>query len=284
MKKLIIAGLLSGLPFFTAAAQEEKRPEEQPLWEIGLFGGAARLPHYRGSDEHAWYVLPLPYLIYRGETVRANREGVKGIFWQSDRHETSLSFSGSPPVSDDNEARRGMPELGGVLEAGPGVKLFLNGRDARNPFYLTAGIRAAVSFETDDLGMAYRGIRGGVKLLYRNNTLLKDRGISFGLNAVLLAANRENNAYVYDVAAEYATAERPEYHADGGYAGFSFSANAVKKLNDRWFAGLYYRWDNSSATAFADSPLVKTENNHIIGFALIWRIAESDRLSRYASE
>ncbi len=30
----------------------------KPLWEFGLFAGAARLPDYRGSDEHKTYVLP----------------------------------------------------------------------------------------------------------------------------------------------------------------------------------------------------------------------------------
>jgi len=257
---------------------------ERPLWEIGLFGGAARLPHYRGSDEYRLYVLPLPYIIYRGEIVRANREGLKGIFWATDRFETALSFSGSPPVDDDNDARKGMPELGAILEVGPGFKFFITERGNPDPLYLTAGVRTAISVDTDDFGTAYRGIRGGVKLVYRNRTWLENQRTTLGLNAGIDFANREYNDYIYSVDPGYAVPGRPAYRADGGYTGFSVSANAVKKLTGRWSVAAYYRWDNLSGTAYADSPLVKTENNHIIGCALIWTIFQSEETSRYQSE
>lgn len=267
-----------------AGFSQEDISKEKPLWEFGMFNGAARFPHYRGSDEHKVYLLPLPYLIYRGEIIRANREGLKGIFWQNERIETSLSFAGSPPVDEDNKARRGMPEIGAILEVGPGVKVFIRERNAENPLYLKAGVRAAISVDTDDFGVACRGIHGNVKLIYRNYTWLKDQNIKLGLNAGVDFANRDFHATFYDVGSADVLPNRPAYNSKGGYSGFSISANAVKKLNDRWSLGAYYRWDNLSGTVYADSPLVKTENNHILGVALIWKIAESERTSRYQSE
>jgi len=272
---------------FSAPGAESDAPADgnkKPLWEIGLFTGAARLPHYRGSDEYSAYFLPLPYIIYRGEIIRANREGVKGIFWSNDRFETVVSFSGSPPDDEDNKARQGMPELGAILEVGPGVKVFLSEKDNPNPLYLKTGVRAAISVDTDGFGIAYRGIRGDVKVVYRNRTLLKEQGVFLGLNAGIDFANREYNDYIYSVDPVYAVPGRPAYRADGGYTGFSLSANALKKLNDRWSVGAYYRWDNLSGTVYADSPLVKTKNNHVFGYALIWTFLESKETSQYQSE
>lgn len=279
-KRILILIFLMG--FGHAGFAEE--PEEKPLWEFGMFNGAARFPHYRGSDEHKVYVLPLPYLIYRGEFVRANREGLNGIFWKNDRVETALSFGGSPPVDEDNKARQGMPKIGAIVEVGPGIKVFIRDRGSENPLYLKAGVRATISVDTDDFGIAYRGVRGNVKLIYRNYTWLKDRDIKLGLNAGVDFADRDYHATFYDVSPEHVLPNRPAYNAEGGYSGFSLSANAVKKINDRWSVGAYYRWDNQSGAAYADSPLVKIDNNHILGIALIWKITESKKVSLYQSE
>ena len=49
---------------------------ERPLWEAGLGVTALSFPDYRGSDHQRGYLLPLPYLIYRGQVFRADRDGV----------------------------------------------------------------------------------------------------------------------------------------------------------------------------------------------------------------
>ena len=267
-----------------AAGAEAPPAEVSPLWEFGVFGGAARLPHYRGSDEYKEYVLPLPYLIYRGKVFRSNREGVRSIFWENDRFETGVSLSGNPPVDDDNSARRGMPELGAIVEVGPLLKCHLNGRENPDPFYATLALRGAISVDTGDLDTAWQGTRGEVKLVYRNYTAFEKRDLHFGFNAGADFADREGNQYFYEVEPDYATADRPAYSPGGGYAGFSLSANATKELNRRLSLGIYYRWDNLSGTAYADSPLVKTENNHVFGFALIWNIRQSKTPSPYSTD
>jgi len=281
-KHIVLILMVAGLSLMGRA--QEELPEEKPLWEIGLFAGAARMPHYRGSDEYKAYILPLPYLIYRGEIVRANRDGIKGVFWSSDQLEAALSLSGTPPVDKNNKARKGMPEIGAIVEAGPGIKFFIADRESPNPLYLKAGVRAAISVDTDDLGLAYEGLRGNIKLIYRNSTLLREQGVSFGLNAGVDFANRDYHETFYSVDPVYATPSRPAYSVDGGYSGFSLSANAVKKLNARWSLGAYYRWDNQAGAVYADSPLVKTENNHILGVAILCKLFESNETSLFQSE
>ena len=97
-------------------AQEAK---ELSLWEFGLFSGAARVPHYRGSDEYNIYALPFPYFIYRGEIIQASRDGLKGVFYKNNYIETNISLSGNPPVDGNNNARQGMPDLDALFELGP---------------------------------------------------------------------------------------------------------------------------------------------------------------------
>ncbi len=279
IRKLSVLLLIAG----TTTAQADKMTDSQndpfarPLWEVGLFTGAARLPHYRGSDEYRLYVLPVPYLIYRGKIFKADREGFKGVFWENDRIETGLSLSGNPPVDEDNKARQGMPDLGAIIEFGPMLQYFISDRKNQDPFFITAAARAAISVDTGDLNMDYQGLSGGLKTIYRNRTWLHDQGVSLGVSAGIDFADQNYNSYFYDVEPVYATASRPAYRADGGYAGFSFSMDVSKKISDSWSIGAYYRWDNISGAVYNDSPLVKTENNHIIGCALIWNIYRSEK-------
>lgn len=251
-------------------------PPELSLWEIGLFTGAARTPDYRGADEYTVHAFPAPYIIYRGKILKADREGVKGVFWENDRFETGISLSGNPPPDEDNRARKGMDDLGAIIEIGPMLKYFITERKAPDPLFLTLAGRAAVSVDRDNLNTAYEGLSGGLKTVYRNRTWLDDQGIVLGTAAGIDFINRDYAGYFYDVSPADATAVRPAYQADGGYAGVSFSINAAKRISDDWMVAAYYRWDNLSGAAYQDSPLVKTENNHIIGCALIWTIHRSE--------
>lgn len=282
---LIAATLLTSAASAVAQAPSdgETPAHELPLWEIGLFGGGGRLPHYRGSDEYKTYALPLPFFIYRGKVLRANREGVKGIFWETDRLETGLSLNGNPPVDDDNNARAGMPELGAIAEIGPMLRWSLLDPQTPDPLYAVAAVRAAISVDTHDLDVGHEGFRGELKLIYRNKSWFKRWGAIVGAQASVEFADREFHRYFYEVEPRYAAADRPAYTPDGGYSGFSLSANATKKLNRRLTLGTYYRWDNLAGTTYADSPLVKTENNHIVGVALIWNIHRSAKKSPYSA-
>lgn len=273
---LILLFILSTAAGARADEFETPQRDELPLWEIGLFTGAARLPHYRGSDKYSTYFFPMPYLIYRGDIFKADRDGVKGIFWKNDRLETGISLDGNPPPNEDNQARKGMDDLGAILEIGPQLKYFINDRKSPDPFFLTAAVRTAISVDTDDLHTGYQGLCGGLKAVYRNHSWLEDQGITLGTSAGIEFISRDYASYFYDVSPAEATPARPAYQADGGYAGVSFSINASKKISDNWAIGAYYRWDNLSGAAYHDSPLVKTENNHIVGCALIWKIHRSE--------
>lgn len=277
----MLAALLSAfllLPVSPCPGQTDDETPSSPLWEIGLFTGAARVPHYRGSDEYEWYVLPLPYLVYRGDIFQADREGVRGIFYKGDDFETDISLSGNPPVSDDNDARDGMAELDAVFEVGPALKWFPLGRDPMDTMYASLAVRAVNSLGFDDgIDLAYQGIHGELAWVYRNQRLLKDLGVTFRLKASLDYGDSDFNRYFYEVPERDARPGRPAYDASSGYAGCAASFSAQKRLTDRFSLGFYSRWQNVTGATFEDSPLVREKNNFTVGAALIWKMFESER-------
>lgn len=251
---------------------------ERPLWELGLFNGMARLPHYRGSDEYKLYALPLPYLIYRGKIIQSDKYGIKGIFFKTKHLESSLSFYGNPPVGGDNRARKGMPDLDALFEIGPAIKWFFKDRESPDSLYLSIALRGVSSVNFDSgIDLAYQGLHGGVNLIYSNRSLFAQNNLEFDLNVGIDFADYDFNSYFYDVSSNYVLPERGYYESDGGYAGFSVSASLQKKITQSLSLGGYSRWDNIDGAVFDDSPLVKQKNNFVIGCALIWKIAESKR-------
>ena len=251
---------------------------ERPLWELGLFNGMARLPHYRGSDEYKLYALPLPYLIYRGKIIQSDKYGIKGIFFKTKHLESSLSFYGNPPVGGDNRARKGMPDLDALFEIGPAIKWFFKDRGSPDSLYLLIALRGVSSVNFDSgIDLAYQGLHGGVNLIYSNRSLFAQNNLEFDLNVGIDFADYDFNSYFYDVSSNYVLPERGYYESDGGYAGFSVSASLQKKITQSLSLGGYSRWDNIDGAVFDDSPLVKQKNNFVIGCALIWKIAESKR-------
>ena len=105
MLRILQRGLLIATLAWAGAASAE----HQPLLEIGAGAAGISFPDYRGSSEQQTYVLPLPYIVYRGERFRADRDGIRGLLFDHPRVAFDVSMSGSVPVnSDDNPQREGM--------------------------------------------------------------------------------------------------------------------------------------------------------------------------------
>src|ERR1700735_1130102 len=105
--------------------------KEEPLLEYGLGLGAVAFEDYRGSDTTHVYPLPVPYVVYNGKFLKADRDGVRGTLFNQDQVELNLSVNATTPVKSDRE-RNGMPDLKSTVELGPSLDLhLLRSSDAR---------------------------------------------------------------------------------------------------------------------------------------------------------
>ncbi len=249
------------------------RAAERPLWELGIGLSGLSFPDYRGADQSDVYALPFPYLVYRGTFLKADRQGIRGVFFDSERIELNLSVGASLPVSSDaNRARRGMPDLEPTVEVGPSLDLKLwHTADRRYRLDLRLPLRTAVTVKggVDDVGWVFSP---------RLNLDIADvaglPGWNLGLLAGPLYGSAQNHDYFYSVAPQYATAERPAFDADGGYAGSQLMLALSKRYPNYWI-GAFARWDSLDGAVFADSPLVRRNRYFAAGVGVAWILGTS---------
>jgi MipA family protein len=247
--------------------------EDKPLWEIGAGVAALSFPAYRGSDKVHNFLLPVPYFTYHGDFLKADRHGLRGSLFDSDRVDLTLSLSASPPTkSDDVAVRTGMADLKPTAEFGPEVDVTLWRSASRARFLkLRLPVRAAFSIERSpkDIGWVF-----SPNLNMDVTDLPGLPGWNLGLVAGPIYATKKQHEYFYGVAPEYTTATRPAYSANGGYSGSQFLASLSKRFAKTW-VGTFVRYDTLRGAAFVDSPLVARRNFAAAGVAVSWVIDES---------
>ena len=250
---------------------------EKPLWEIGLGFFALTSPDYRGSDETRGYLLPLPYIIYRGETLKIDRTGIYGRLFETDRVHLDLSADAGVPVdSSKNSARLGMPSLDMVFEVGPVLEVCL-WRTCAGDRKLQFRLPVRAVFSTDFGSIESHGGSAHPNINFDINNIGPGGGWNFGMAAGPLYATERLHEYYYEVAPLYATGTRPAYDARGGYSGSRVTLALSKRFHRVWF-GAFARYDTLAGAAFDDSPLVRRDHAFMAGFGVAWIFAESEQL------
>jgi outer membrane scaffolding protein for murein synthesis (MipA/OmpV family) len=245
------------------------RGEEKPLWELGVGLAALRMPDYRGSDEYHYYVLPYPYVIYRGDFLRVERERISGRIFETERVLLDVSLYGSVPVkSKDNPDRQGMSDLDPMFEVGPSLNItLLDGRQDRYKLKLILPVRAA--FSTDFSSVRHEGWVFHPRLSFEKADVIPGSGLNLGLSAGPLFADRGYHRYFYAIDPAFATAARPAYDARGGYSGSTFTVG-FNKVIDPVILNAFASFDDLRGAAFEESPLVKTRSSWMCGFSVSW--------------
>lgn len=264
----------AGLAASLGAAAEGPRPgpvpTERPLWEAGLGVAALRMPHYRGSAQsHAW-LLPAPYVVYRGRIFRADRDGVRARLIDQPDFDVDVSVAGSAPTrSDDDVARRGMPDLKPTFEIGPQLNVTL-ARAAGWKLDLRVPVRAAFTLQRD-----MRSV-GWLATPHLNVDFARLSGWSVGVQAGPIFGDRRQHAYFYDVDPVYARPDRPAWRAQGGYAGAKALVGVSRRFDGTW-VGAFARVDTLAGARIAASPLVGERTQWSVGVAVSWIFATSER-------
>ena len=256
------------------AMQASAADAEQPLWELGMGVFPNSFPNYRGAEDQQYYLLPLPYVVYRGDILRVDREGIRARLFDSDRVQINLSLNGAIPVESDSEgARRGMPDLDPTFEIGPSLNVRLANPSPQQQLHLRLPVRAVVA---TDFAAAEQ-----VGWLFHPQINLDSSGVAGGWNVGLtlgpLFATRDYHAYYYDVKPEFATATRPVYRAASGYS-CTAAVLGVSRRYDRLWLGGFVRYDYLAGAEFDDSPLVETDHSAMAGLAVAWIFAKSPEM------
>lgn len=269
MKIHRILGAALLLPALGAQAQEAAAP----LWEAGLIAGYANTPSYPAASERASRALVVPYLIYRGEILRADRDGVGARVLYTQSIEIDLGVSASLPSSaNDSPARRGMADLGTLIEMGPRLKLTLArpARDSR--VQLKLPLRAVLEYKD---GLHAQGLSLEPELNYEKRNMAD--GWSLAASASVMLGDRKQNNLHYGVAAPYATAARPAYDAQAGLIASRITLSTSKHLDADLRVFGFLRLESFAGSANRDSPLYVKSSASSIGLALAWTLGRSER-------
>jgi len=263
----LIAGCLAAACGSAAAAVDE------PLWEAGIGLAALDFPDYRGSSQSRGYLVPDPYIVYRGRFLRADRHGLRGVFFDSDRIDLNLSVGASLPVdSSRDHAREGMSNLRPSVELGPSLELNLwRAADRQASVDLRFPLRGAVTIET-------RSRFIGTQFFPHLNIDVRAPGGFEGWDLGVLAGpvftDRRYNRYFYEVPAAYATAQRPAYEPGSGFAGTQFLVALTKRYAKFWVGG-FARYDTLAGARFSASPLVTSKRYFAAGIGISWIVGQS---------
>lgn len=262
-------GLIIGVTLATGTTQAVERP----LWEAGFGAGPVTLPDYRGSDEQRTFVIPVPYLVYRGDRLKLDRSGARSVLLEHKRLELDLSFAGSLPVdSDDNAAREGLPDLDPAFEVGPALKLTLA---KSKDFWLRLNLPVRAVVATDFTHFNHIGWIAHPALRFDGYRMLGNW--DYALRAGPLFADQSYHDYFYGVKDGFANTFRSAYQAQGGYSGAGLVMGISRRLKNFWL-GAFIRYDNLDDAVFEDSPLVRQRYAFYGGFGVAYAFGRSDKI------
>jgi outer membrane protein len=265
--KLICVAALISLPL-TSYTEENSAVSNRSYMEAGVAFVMQGAADYRGSNHYRPNALPLPYFLYQGPILKADKDGVRGDFWSNHRMEFNLSADGSlNGNSDNNKAREGMPELDSAAELGPSLNIRLLGESISDGLSLRLPVRAVITVSSS--GVDHIGNVFTPRLNWRLPDLIGNwRG---SLSAGLMFADRDYHGYFYGVSEQYVTDSRSYYEASGGYSG-SFLRFTLYKPWESWRVGISVRYDYLDGSSFEKSPLVNSLHYGSISVGVVKRL------------
>jgi outer membrane protein len=250
--------------------------EEKPLWELGIGLGLLQMPDYRGSDENRFYLLPYPYVVYRGDILKIDEKRISGQIFKTDRVLLDFSGYGAVPVkSSNNSARTGMPDLDPTFEIGPALKILLM-KDKQDKYKVSLALPVRAFFSTDFSSVHQEGWVFSPRIDFEKKDIIPQTGLDLGISAGPMFVDSSYNDYYYTVQPAYATATRPAYSSGGGYSGSTLTFG-LRKAYKQFVFNAFISADFLQGAVFQDSPLVKTKTSIMSGFGVSWIFLTSDK-------
>src|SRR3569832_1435637 len=264
----LLLGCIALLPIGRAHAQT------LPAWEVGLGLGVISVPFYRGADRGRTYLIPVPYLVYRGRFLQMDEAGIRGKLFTSDRLKLDVSLAAGVPVPEENDGvRSDMPTLSPTVALGPQLEYRMwRAQEGRGSLWLHLPVRSAFSVNFGEF--RHQGWIFSPYIEYETRDGSPDTPWAISIGAGPLFADRSYHDYFYEVLSSQATAARPEYHPDGGYSGSRVTLTVHRRIG-RWWFGAFARADDLHGAVFANSPLGQKETYYAVGAAVVRMLATS---------
>ena len=229
---------------------------------------------YPGSDQQVRRALALPYVLYRGDVLRADGDtaGIRAV--KTSVFEVDIGVSGSFGASSNAvDARRGMRELGTLVELGPRLKWNLGGGldTPGGRWRVELPVRAV--FDLSD-GAAHRGWAFEPQLSFDR---VAGADWRYGASLGAIVADTALARTFYEVTPGEATARRPAYAARSGLVAWRLSATVSRNLGPEWRVSGYARADSVAGAANESSPLVRRTVGGSVGLGLSYTWMRSER-------
>jgi outer membrane protein len=268
------SGCLAGL--LTASAAIVQGQTTLPLWEAGVFAGAVGTPAYPASSDRTGRALVLPYLIYRGETLRIDRGSAGARLMRTDDMELDLGFAASLPAnSQDVAVRSGMNDLGTLFEFGPRVRGTLARLSPDSRIRFDVPLRAVIEVNG---GLRDQGFAFEPELTYETRDFYDGWRLSTG--ASLVIGDAKLHHYFYGVPATFATAQRPAYDAQAGLLATRFSLSTAKSITPDLRVFAFVRYELYDGAANRASPLFVQSTGASGGLGLTWTLGRSSERAK----
>jgi MipA family protein len=268
---LALVGLVNLLALGGAHAQEAR---EQPLWEAGIAAFGATTPAYPAADDRSSRGLALPYFIYRGEIFRADRDGVGARLLRTENTQLDVGFAASLPAdSEDVEIRRGMPDLGTLVEFGPRLNLTLARPAPGSRVKLELPLRAVLELRG---GVRGQGYAFEPELSYETRDI--GAGVGLSVSGSVVWGDRKLNTYFYGVQPQFATATRPAFDASAGLIATRVGLTATRRITKDANVFGFVRLESYRGSANEDSPLYRKSSGTSAGIGLAWTLGRSETM------
>ena len=242
-----------------------------PLWEVSVFAGVASTPAYPGSSDRSSRAVVLPIIVYRGDIFRADNSGIGARVLRTDSLELDVGFSGSLPASSDAiPARRGMPDLGTLIEFGPRLKWTLTRPTPTSRLRLELPLRAVLEFNG---GVREQGMAFEPSLTHETRDI--GGGWSLSTSGSLVYGDSKLNGYFYGVDKQYVTQQRPAFDAQAGLIAARLGFATSKSLTPDVRVFGFVRFESYADAANRQSPLFLNSTGSVIGIGMNWTVGRS---------
>lgn len=251
-----------------------------PKYEGGLFMGAFKAPHYPGADQTQQRFLGLPYMMYRGETIKVDDEGMRSEFVKKQHFKVDLSVAAAFPAnSRDNKAREDMPNLDWLGEIGPRFRYFFIPYRT-SLYHLELALQLRGVYSTDFRSVSHRGyVIHPILSFWKREIFFK--WLTFEVRYGAIWATEKVMDYFYDVDSQYVRSGRDRYNAKAGF--FEQHLDTAIEIRPyrriRIFLGMQN--NNYLGATNENSPLMKQKLTQSYAFGIMWNLYQSDEKVQY---